>query len=53
MPSSALDSPMAGATEKVVILDDTIEEIELDPVEMEELDRLAEETLWTAPLISQ
>ena len=36
---------MAGATEKVVILDDTIEEIELDPAEMEELDRLAEETL--------
>jgi hypothetical protein len=36
---------MAGATENAVISDDTIEEIELDPAEMEELDRLAEETL--------
>jgi hypothetical protein len=36
---------MAGQTENAVILDGTIEEIELDPAEMEELDMLAEETL--------
>jgi len=35
---------MAGAIEKAVIQDATIEEIQLDPVEMEELDGLAEET---------
>jgi hypothetical protein len=35
---------MAGAAKKTVIQDAVIEEIELDPSEMMELDKIAEET---------
>jgi hypothetical protein len=35
---------MAGTTKKAIIQEDAIEEIELDPSEIKELDRLAEET---------
>ncbi len=35
---------MAGATKKAIYEDTTIEEIELDSSELEELDKLAEET---------
>jgi len=35
---------MAGATKEAVVQDATIEEIELDASEMNELNRLAEET---------
>jgi hypothetical protein len=35
---------MAGAAKKTVIQDAAIEEIELDPSEMKELDKIAEET---------
>ena len=35
---------MAGAKEKAVIQDSTIEEIELEVSEIKELDRIAEET---------
>jgi len=35
---------MAGTTKKATIQEDAIEEIEFDPSEIKELDRLAEET---------